>query len=230
MRRAFFLWQTGRAMNDLRRNRPWRSTVVSPPGGRKREVWRKLLRWIATPIGRVLTIALGILAVVEAVHQFRGPPWPTVPEVEPGPPNYSDAFQIPFTARNASLLFTVHATFQCAIYKFESGPPDRMSVELGSNYVMLPRSVSPAFLEPRAQRQIRCNMEEHVRTPPPLTAAEMRIRVTYEWKLPFGVWTSQKVSYTPMFVWHPELNPPAWLEGESIEPIVLPPPNAQATP
>lgn len=149
------------------------------------------MRWIG---GALVTFAALVLAFVSAI----GPPWQTTLEVEPSPPDKSDALSLPFVVKNRSALFDdKDARLSCGMLKVTS---DNGNLE----NLMSIKFNNTATIPAGETRPFRCSFP--LRPAAPIKEATLYINATYRLRL-FGV---QNVGLGP-FKYDSTTKPPRWL-------------------
>lgn len=145
------------------------------------------------------------------------------PTITPGPASNNRPFEIPWAVHNPSALFTMDVYVGCVVrnIKFE-GPA--VSVATGDSFEYEVTSRPRLTLGPLETKQFDCNFDEHMSGPDPLVSASNRVKSQYRNRPPLVEWWSDQTEViTPLYDWHPELRPPAWLEGETVRGESVPP-------
>jgi hypothetical protein len=173
---------------------------LPPPTTPRHRNYRRAVEW---SIGTVLSV----LALLAAIYQLSGgPPWPTSIDIDPGPPDLSQAFNVPFVATNRSSLFSAYDThFNCILDDVEINDTGALRDDLFIG-------PEPMDIGPLEAHPFRCWV--------PIKAIRIRhgaIRVVSFHKFRFLVeweWRSAPI----IFTWDTKAVPPRWLKGRPIGP------------
>ena len=137
-----------------------------------------------------------------AYLDWWGPFWPTSPVIELGAPSFSEPLQIPFFIENKSAIFDFeNINFACSA---------DVTVSEDMNYFVIGAPNAGATVGARSRRPFRCGGASN----PPPRRLSLSFGLDYEVNLLVMRW-KRREEIGP-FVWHPELQPPQWIEGEML--------------
>ena len=157
-----------------------------------------LFRGIAALLVFTIT-AFGLVSAVSGVS--GGPPlWPAALVIEPGTPDQSKPFDVPFTISNRSIFFdAIDVQFACAMVEivFENGRTVERSFVIGTG---------PTTIEARDTRPFRCLFPFESNG---ISSAKIRIEAAHKfWPIP-----SWPISTSAgPFVWDTASKPSRWLK------------------
>jgi len=157
-------------------------------------------------VGRGVSAGVVLLGLIASVDQIWGPPWPTQLDFDPGPPDASLPFDVPFTVRNRSTVFDATAVqLGCLLEKVEFRNGGRLIDDLVVG-------TGPTEIARGDQRPFRCWFPFE---PQQVKVAVMRIIASYDHHRLFG-WRTQMRSEP--FVWDTKATPARWVKGNPIGP------------
>jgi hypothetical protein len=181
------------------------SSSKGTPGGGKRASTKlpmsKHRKW-SLVVKSVAALAFTALGAIASFYQLAGgPPWPTTPEIDPGPPDNSQAFDVPFMISNRSAVFD---DFVTAIYcvmadvELENGGKLRdVPIQASGQTIILHSSTRP----------FTCWFPV---SPKNVKSATMWISISYKFRF-LREWTPDAVAEP--FTWDTRANPPRWLKN-----------------
>lgn len=166
-----------------------------PPVSLRRRMW--------LPTKRVVAAILALIGLIAGADQVvGGPPWPTSPDVIPGPPDNSQAFNVPFTISNKSGFFRDYIDkSSCAIGKITLTGNNKIE---NMRFTVL----SGSIVYPLQSRPFLCWFPRLI--PGQVVSAIMYIEISYKIKF---IWGFPKTSIIGPFVWGTQAKPPRWLKG-----------------
>jgi hypothetical protein len=150
---------------------------------------------------------LSILTLLAAIYQLTGgPPWPKNIDIDAGPPDLSQAFDVPFVAVNKSSLFVAYNTqFNCVLDDVEINE----SGALRDDLLIGPE---PMNIGPLETHPFRCWVPIKVRK---IRHAIIRVVSFHKFRFLFNfTWRSPPI----IFTWDTKAVPPRWLKGRPIGP------------
>lgn len=159
----------------------------------------RIIKWIAT-------FALATISLAACIYQLGGGPfWWTTPEVEPGPPDYSEPFNVPFTVHNRSTIFSIYVHFYCILRNVTSQHGSTIVNVSTDNGVL-------TIIQPLSGPSFRCwfpiNMNDKI------ISANIDIVAEYSHHLP---WNENTFINAGPFHWDTRSNPARWLKGDIIQ-------------
>lgn len=165
-----------------------------------RSIWLAL-RALLKFVWKSFLVVAPVVGVAAAMGFLFGRFWPTDPVIELGEPSYSEAFEIPFTVRNRSVLFALeNPRYGCILDVVATAD----LLLAGLNY-----RTSGTTIPPDQSRFMDCRFVETGNTP--VEQATIRIETTRTMPWPFE--SSTRETIAGPFMWRPDLDPPRWVEG-----------------
>ena len=155
----------------------------------------------------VVVTVVATLGLAASVYQLgNGPFWWTAPEVDPGPPDYSEPFNVPFTIYNRSVVFSItEANFYCRLREIITDANAEIH-----NVTTIGNNISD--IQPLHYPTFRCWFPFSL--PGKITKADINIFVRHKHALP---WNDSNTLDTGTFHWDLRANPPRWLKGDIIQ-------------
>jgi hypothetical protein len=186
----------------------------SSPSRNGSQPWRSRVRGPIRSAGKFITGLLAVYGAATAVEDVSGGPfWPAELDVQPLPFNAKNPFQIPFSVKNPSTVFDAEEVqFTCNVHD--------LVINQSSMFQENVLISGPFTIQPGGVLQQAC----YAATGFNVKKAKISIVITRK-----TAWPGSAETVAGPFVWHPELNPPVWLEENFIRDRDLSRPPAKRT-
>jgi hypothetical protein len=174
-----------------------------PPATQDRQPGRNISRWRGR-LALVVAWCLGLSTLISFAISIWGPFWPLLPEIDPGPPDLSEPFQVPFTVKNPShLLALKDIQFSCLLQHLNGGN----NITFENNLFTIRNRVT---IQPDERDTYKCWFPFDLSGP--IASASIRIIVDLaQWP-----WSRRKSFDQWEFTWDLNARPPRWVPGHQI--------------